>query len=285
MKLAFALAVLVVQALPAVAVALPADPTATSPFLRYVVTAKEDHLDTPIVHLKANNGTLIDLVGAIHVGDRAYYQQLQKRLDAYPKLLFELVKPADVDVAELDPERGGVSGLQRAIKDLLALESQLDAIDYRRKHFVHADIAPDRLLELFAQHWQGMLAALVQMAVQDAARPVYQDGTPRFGGIGLLLALTAPDRPRELKRVLARELTESGIDLLTLGGNSGLGAALIGERNAVAVAVAQRTLAQGHRRLGIFYGAAHLPDLEWRLHKLGFRRVGVEWVRAWELGK
>ncbi|MCH8059070.1 MAG: hypothetical protein IIA11_01290 [Proteobacteria bacterium] len=39
-------------------------------------------------------------------------------------------------------------------------------------------------------------------------------------------------------------------------------------------------------RIGIFYGVAHMPDLEERLvNELGLVRQEVLWIDAWKLGK
>ena len=33
----------------------------------------------------------------------------------------------------------------------------------------------------------------------------------------------------------------------------------------------------------IFYGAAHLPDMEHRLEQRGYQRTGERWVTAWDI--
>ncbi len=41
----------------------------------------------------------------------------------------------------------------------------------------------------------------------------------------------------------------------------------------------------GAKHIGIFYGVAHMPDLEERLlDQLGLQYAGTEWVDAWRLG-
>ena len=43
-------------------------------------------------------------------------------------------------------------------------------------------------------------------------------------------------------------------------------------------------LAAGKRRLGIFYGAGHLPDMEKRLEKdFGLKRQSTTWLTAWDM--
>ncbi|MSP92725.1 MAG: amino acid permease [Myxococcales bacterium] len=278
------------------AIALAAVPTPTAmPMLRWVDRpAGHEHLDTPVIRMRGPNGVQLELVGALHIADRAYYRALQQRFASYDRLLYEMVKPPELDMARArgPADASALSGLQRMLKDALALEFQLDAIDYGRANFVHADVDPERLGALLLEHAGAMVGALVRFAILDASRTVYADGTPRLGGLGLIGALlaggTAPQRARELKRALARELAEMDGGMAELGGFAGLaglGPALIGERNQVAVDVLKQVLAAGGvRKVGIFYGAAHLGDLERRVRGLGFVRVGAQWMAAWRLG-
>jgi hypothetical protein len=61
------------------------------------------------------------------------------------------------------------------------------------------------------------------------------------------------------------------------------GSVIVVERNKVAMDVLNKQMAKGHRRLGIFYGAAHLTDMEQRLLAMGFKREKAEWLTAWDL--
>ena len=49
------------------------------------------------------------------------------------------------------------------------------------------------------------------------------------------------------------------------------------------MSVLDEQLDEGLERIGIFYGAAHLPDFEVRLAERGFQRVRTTWVRAWNI--
>jgi hypothetical protein len=46
-----------------------------------------------------------------------------------------------------------------------------------------------------------------------------------------------------------------------------------------------REIAAGHKKLGVFYGAAHFPDMEKRLLEAGFKRVKQDWLTAWDIPK
>ena len=59
---------------------------------------------------------------------------------------------------------------------------------------------------------------------------------------------------------------------------------ILTDRNKVALGVLRKQLKGGKKNLAIFYGAAHLPDMEKRMiEKMGFERKGMRWVAAWDL--
>ena len=66
-----------------------------------------------------------------------------------------------------------------------------------------------------------------------------------------------------------------------LGGENG--SALIQARNERAMAVFDKQRSEGRRRIGIFYGAAHMPDFENRLRQRGFEPDETRWFDAWLL--
>ena len=64
------------------------------------------------------------------------------------------------------------------------------------------------------------------------------------------------------------------------------GSTIIGQRNRKALDVLRRELAKGKKRIGIFYGAGHLPDMEERLAE-GFGLYpdikSIKWLTAWDM--
>jgi len=60
---------------------------------------------------------------------------------------------------------------------------------------------------------------------------------------------------------------------------------IITDRNQRCLEVMHRELAAGRGKLGIFYGAAHFPDMEKRLLEQGFKRTRHEWITAWDIPK
>lgn len=267
---------------PAGAAAAKPVPAATATFVRYDEYGPAPGLYTAIASY-TRAGVTVDLVGAVHVADAQYYAELNRRFAKYNKVLYELIKPADMDMRTAGPADGSVSGLQRWVKDVLDLRFQLDAVDYRPRHFVHADMASEQLGKRMRAEVPGILQSLVLWSVRDAARTQYANGSPRWPALELARALLDPNRARGYKKLLGRELAELDGSLFELGE---AGKLLIAERNAVAMAVLHRELSRRGKkpkRLAIFYGAAHLPDLAKQMAAAGFAPGPLQWLRAWDL--
>lgn len=264
-------------------VALPAAAEPATDFIRFVETPAGAALQTAVARYAADSGATVDLVGAVHMADRAYFDALNRRFLGYDAVLYELVgRPVEARET-LQPGDGAarlrwLGQAQETMRRALALESQLQGIDYRAGNFVHADLS---VAGFFAaqQQKQESFFSLWLRAVQ--AQQALPESRPLPGLVQILEILTRKDSATELKRLLGREFDR--VEQLITGFEAGGGTAIIGERNRHALGVLERELARGHRRLAIFYGAAHLPDFERRLAALGFRRQGLDWLTAWDL--
>ena len=77
----------------------------------------------------------------MHIGDAAYYQQLNKEFKAYESVLYEMVKPAKLDPAQFQNRPpSSVGMMQTFMQKQLDLAYQLDEVDYTAKNFEHADM-------------------------------------------------------------------------------------------------------------------------------------------------
>ncbi len=232
-------------------------------------------LQTAVVSYAGKNArgqqVQVDLIGAIHIADREYYQELNRLFDQYDVLLYELVAPKG-----LQPRRGR-EGMYAPIARFLGLADQIEVIDYEKQHFVHADMSPEE----FAASMRKKKESLWQMFFKLLGASMAQQATSGASDAELLVALLRQDK-KELRRVLAAQMAASQSILQALEGQQG--STLISERNKVALKVMQEQIAKGHRKLGIFYGAGHLEDMDRRLRKqYGFRPIGLKWLTAWNL--
>ncbi len=68
----------------------------------------------------ADSQVIVDLVGAVHVGESGYYEELNKVFKSYDAVLYELVAPEGTRVVPGKRNRGNpVSFLQNMMKDVL----------------------------------------------------------------------------------------------------------------------------------------------------------------------
>lgn len=224
----------------------------------------------------------VDLVSAIHIGDQSYYAELNSRFQEYDALLYELVAPENaIATNRLAERKGFISNAQIGMTKLLDLSFQLDEINYDAANFVHADLSPDELRasmddrgeSLYVYFWRIFFASLDQYAKDPLGLKDWE----------MLSAMLSSGEDGTLKTLIAYEMTDLDQVRDVLGEDSG--SAVIGARNQRAVDVLKREIDGGAKRVGIFYGVAHMPDLEERLRdQLGLTYDSTTWVDAWRLG-
>lgn len=228
-----------------------------------------------------NSAVTVDLIGAIHVGEKAYYEELNRSFRNYEAVLYELVAASNAAV----PSRGQRSGhpvsmMQVTMKNFLGLEFQLDGVDYKRPNFVHADLSPDEFAKSMEQRGESFTKLLFRMMGQGMAQ---QSTDPaRSNEFAMLGALFSKDRAQDMKRVMAQQFEELEKANAVLDGPEG--STIITERNRRAIQVLEKQIQAGKQRVAIFYGAAHLPDFDKRLRsQFKLKPVHERWLEAWNL--
>ena len=249
-------------------------------FLRFV---EDDdgggRLEAAIVTYENDKGARVHLVSAVHVGERKYFTDLAKTFEGYDALLYEMVKPRDAAVPGPGVQSDSmVSTFQRLLKDLLELEFQLDAIDYRAKNFVHADLTAEEFVQLQEERGESILSLMLRAMMAEMQKP---QQAPEISLPELLVAFTSPDRARHFKMILGRQFEDMEQKVAGLEGPNG--SVLVTERNKAAIRILKETVAKGKKNVGLFYGAAHMPDLSKRLAEAGFKPVKTEWRVAWDM--
>jgi hypothetical protein len=170
--------------------------------------------------------------------------------------------------------------MQIGITQLLELRFQLDAIDYTRPNFVHADLTPEALAQSMSDRNESVLTYLSRILTASVDEGAL--ATPSIGAPALLVILLSPDRARILKTLFATSMLDVETFSRIIEGETG--SSLVGERNARAVAVLADRIRRGDRHIAIFYGVAHLPDMARRLETdMGLIRREIGWIDAWDL--
>ncbi|MFO7902158.1 MAG: hypothetical protein ACQESR_21455 [Planctomycetota bacterium] len=224
---------------------------------------------------------VVDLIGAVHVGEASYYERLNGLFKAYDAVLYELVAPPGTRVVPEQRDTGHpISFLQDAMTKVLKLEFQLDQIDYTASNMVHADMSPAEFSETMKARGESFLKMFFRIMRQSMATQLTQRNGP--SDMELLVALIAKDRAYRLQRVMAEQFEDMEGQLSAINGPDG--STIITERNKRALRVLRDQLAKGQNKLAIFYGAGHLPDMAQRLEKeFGLRRGKQRWVVAWTI--
>ncbi len=256
-----------------------------SQYLRFV-----DHgggrLETADVVFVNEQGAVVRLVSAVHIGEASYFKGLDESFTERDAVLYEMVKPRDAELpvpGKPAESNSAIGDLQRFLKDSLNLEFQLDQIDYTRPNFIHADLDVETFQKMQAERGESFATLMLQQLMRAMSQPQLQPGLDDAEQTleDLVKMLTRPDMERQIKRFIARQLGDMEEHALGLDGPQG--SVILTERNKAAIKVLENVLQDGKKDIAIFYGAAHMPDLSERLKSMRFKPVATEWRMAWDL--
>ena len=258
----------------------------------------------------------VDLIGAIHLAESEYYQQLNEQFKTYETLVFELILNKGADFKETikierESKKNSSKDLslnplniiplsQQIMSNCLNMVYQLDGVDYFAPNFRRGDMdSEDFILKLLTN-------GDILTFIQDSFFSGFLWDDRGLVESGMIAVFFAKDRRLALKRFLAIQLAESAQDDIKKATSklekNKLGASdhsqvddgsenkkenvLIHYRNKKAIDVTKEELDAGQTKIGIFYGAAHLPDLAQRLeNELHLKRVPEQiWLDAWNVG-
>eukprot|EP00271_Cylindrocystis_brebissonii_P006716 TRINITY_DN19498_c0_g1_i1.p1 TRINITY_DN19498_c0_g1~~TRINITY_DN19498_c0_g1_i1.p1 ORF type:complete len:509 (+),score=79.93 TRINITY_DN19498_c0_g1_i1:359-1885(+) len=298
----------------------------------------------------------VDLVAAVHIADKDYFEGLQEDLDTYDRVLYEMVadkggrrsrflgrkgaasserwRPPPMEANRRRRGGGIISTIQRSMSSLLGLEFQLECMEYTGDNWYHADLDMPEFQRLQEERGETFLSfagrvaetstkALKRSMVDDPSSDMFfadEDGMDEKASLGLVQrnllwaarvlpmpllgsliirgvcrspgdaslrkspevrALLNLDLATALKVMLAKQLTDTTMDMAASVLSSSV---IVGERNRAACEALEEALSDGCRRVAIFYGSGHLPDLDRRLREdFGMRRIDQEWRTAWAI--
>ena len=226
-------------------------------------------------------GVEIDLVAVVHIGEKSYYERLNREFEKYDTVLYELVAPEGIKPPKSGEQKSDnpLAVLQKGMKFVLRLEHQLEAVDYGKANFIHADLSPEGMRTAMKERgdnemtvFLGVVADFLRKRNLSADKPPPQ--TPDIGLNDLL-------KPTKLKRMMAQQFEDAGGDIV-LGRT--VNQLLVEDRNKACMKVLQQQLAAGKKQIAIFYGAAHMPDFDKRFQEdFDMKRTTSEWIDAWSL--
>lgn len=232
---------------------------------------------------KTRPGVSIDLIGAVHIADRSYYDELNKQFEQYDVVLYELVAPEGTRVPKggrKEKSTHPIGMMQDGMSSILELSHQLACIDYTKQNLVHADMSPDEFNKSMEDRGESFFQMFLRLMGTGIAQSAA--GASGMNDTELIMALFSKDRAIMLKRLLAQQFQSLEGSMSALDGPEG--SAIITERNKRCFDVLDKQLAAGKKKIGIFYGAGHLADMQRRLEKdYNFARGSESWLTAWHL--
>ncbi len=237
-------------------------------------------LQTAIAHYESEDGDLkIDLVGAVHIGEDSYYQDLNKRFKSYDAVMYELVAPEGTRVPKGHKGTGSpVSGIQNGMKDMLELEFQLEKVDYSPENFIHADMSPEEFAKDMEERGDGLL----HMFARAMGQGLVQQSKGETGDAAIMMAMFSANRAIKLRRIFASQMSDMDNAMRAIEGENG--STIISQRNAKAFEVMGKSIKDGKKHIAVFYGAGHLEDMHDRLKKdFDMNLKSVEYLDAWKL--
>ena len=262
-------------------------------------------METPVITFRSSErfkGVTVDLVGAVHLGEGAYYRELNKRFRNYDLVLFEAVMPEEAVRDGVRPGGGGagraslpdeenwddakvgfaaISVLQLGMKDALGMEFQLAAVDYTPKNFVHADMTAEEFEASMKKRGESFGGMLLSEMGKSMSATKQQNALAM--NLDLFISALSSDRVYAVRRIAASQLAQegSGEAFASADGTS----TIITERNRRCLEIMEQQIkAKKPAKVAIFYGAGHFADMEKRMVKdYGFTRSGEDWILAWNL--
>ena len=271
-----------------------ADATVDQPeinrFMRIRRNAKKEPvgMETSVTRYVTKNAdgkkVTVDLIGVVHIGEEKYYEDLNELFTQYDALLYELVAPEGTVVPKGGGERGfnAISGIQQGMQSVLGLEFQLEHIDYTVPNFVHADMTPEEFSASMEQNEESIFKMALKAMGQGMARQSKaQANGSSSSETDLLMAMLGNDKGK-IREVMAEQMLDLESGMVIFQGKDG--STIIDHRNTKAFDVLRKQIDSGKTRIGVFYGAGHLPDMDQRLLKsFGMKRGGQVWLEAWDL--
>lgn len=272
-----------------------------------VVSPDRQDLSTPVASYVNDAGQKVDLIGAVHVAEPEYYARLNWLFEEYDMLLFEMIGGEGMQRWEelrckIDRSMplGGLTleearewnrmaagnkkrkqldmtlllnllgGFYKKASNVLELQTQHEGIDYSPSHFVHADMTTYEFMQAQSRKRESFAGLMIKSATSSLLKGEQGYQPNELGMMMDLITGNTDGLKNELMRVLVHTPADALEDTVILEG-----------RNAKCMEVFDQRRGSGVSRIGIFYGAAHLPGLHRELLKRGYRLQEVRWLPAW----
>ena len=217
------------------------------------------------------------LVGAIHIGQKSYYQGLQRLLDYSDEVYYEGVKPAPgtakTPVALVKTSGPAPKPVYKILSDAIGLDFQLLDIDYTKPNWKNIDLDWAQLDALNKAESNGKPSQF------DQVKGMLDPNGAAAKSLSGVMGMATPGMKEAIKIFMIKA---AGSD-----GGPGLDPAtekiILRERNKTVIEAidAATNSATPPRAVAVFYGAKHMADLQNTLvEKYGYTLDEKRWFPA-----
>jgi len=242
------------------------------------VLSLENKILTPVIHLKNHQTDKeIVLVGMMHIGDKEYYQQVQKLIDSFLgyKILYEGIKKlSEEEISKLSPKEVKIfKKIEKNMNDrsviaaLLRIQDQKKGLLYD-PHWICTDMTLFEFIKrLLESKTDSMFTSETRLPKKLAKFEkllfawMFDLALERMSGIMLFAKFFGlfSKKERSLEKLIVHDRNIIAINSIL---------AHVKDFNVVSI-----------------WGAAHLPGMVKELKKNGFRQEKKSWLVAYTISK
>lgn len=234
----------------------------------FVGTDNDGSLVTAIK--KYSNGEKeISLVGCCHIGEKEYFADMKDYLDSLDAVLWEGAGKSVPKTfqGQMYAELGKALGQSyKKMADAYGVSVQNDIIDYKNLNgkWIHADMDTDEIAtELFNSP-----ADLIQLGMAAFLGGI---SVPPKEMFKQMMPQAAKQKNDQLSEMLNKIFPSNGEKKMDV---------ILGKRNIIVKEKLDDALGAGYSSIGIFYGAAHMDEIEEYVTGKGFELTEEKWLKA-----
>ena len=231
-------------------------------------------MSTAAQRLVAPGKPIVWLVGAIHIGQKSYYKELQRLLDYSDEVFYEGVKPGSpVAKATVAPPSKGPKATYQILSDAIGLDFQLLDIDYTKPNWKNVDLSWTELEALNKAQANGKPSQF------DQVKGMLDPTGPAAKSLSAAMGIATPGMKEAIKIFMIKTAgSEGGPNL-----DAATERIVVQARNRTVIdALDAATSAEAPpRAVAVFYGAKHMADLQRTLvEKYGYTLDEKRWFAA-----
>jgi len=228
-------------------------------------------------------GQEVTLYGVAHIGEESYYRRIQGDLDTQDLVLYEFIS------AEESRPRRHRAPLHGVLAQILGLSSQMEALDYWKPNFVHADMTAAQLKARCGSKEMDELVSSIFSLPLELVRAVAKAlklAPVRWFALGLMRACSFTFRvnPTLSNRIKDRLAKMINVDdsWLKASDPEDPRSIILFERNKIVFDILQKRVAErSKKKIAVLYGAAHMTDLHNKLVESGWKLQDTQWLTVW----